>query len=996
MPEEMLDSGSDSDPEKPVLRQIAKDHQQAPSKEQDRESLLRELGQFSFTTLEEYKAANAERLKRCYMADERDQNRNILHWLSVHLPSNPTDDENTSLHWLVTTVVELEPKIVTMVATDSQKANCLQTAIEHARFDLIESLFKTSDDEALRVAISQGNHCNETCLHLAVRLGPPGVGLTLQLLENAHPKAILKQRKYRFEDDKPNHGNTVLHDFVHINVCFVKGYMKTLRRFIQLCPEALKVSNAAKESPFQFHIATRNKVYPDWQGLEFSPRTERHDKKKEAAAKVGRLLLDEAFSQSTWEDACGCVYGEKTFNQATTFRPAAPINKRIDRSHSFLQFYPILSYVELVLAQPNPQDRHGTSPHQSGDHIDITTARHRAERTESIKRVFSWFRKQKVKRILNLVVRDDARSPCSDAVIEECLRDFDVRYLQWTKDDLCIEVLHNAGLSNVKELWLQWSGRNSVLYSWSCKDTGLPKLPQLEMVHIHTRAGIESPDANKNNLKNFNTRLKESIDSVQIDEYQSDLTTKVTKTLQEELSPLGSKLQASMSTWSGGPDYVQIAKVGPGEKPPMIEATIAGFKARAMFDRQDTKGVRQIKVDDESHETLSEANASKADDRQEQKCVENPIVNAKQASDHSFHRGHRWLDAIKRLKTAINIYKQNNQLTVRPIRVALLDDGVNPGELVVPGVLKDGWPLPSTSRLHSPKPYYSSDQGHGTKMARLLYFMCPFISIYVAKIDMYREHDTSAAMSAAKAINWAVSKNVDIISMSWTVKQVRYGPNSNQTAITALERAIQAAANSDILLFCAVQDSGHYENDEISFPQKSDTKKLIIVGSANENGDKSTFVNENSFNYLFPGEIVIPDILTEHDKGSSVATAVAAGMAAMILWCAEYHAKTQDSRGKTTLPSTPATTLSPSLAIPEPFETGLRTATEWDFRRDGRMSALFDALKPDNDKFVDITSMINSVMASVDEFHDTDLENQKSCIEAFVSMCKGNLPLNRR
>lgn len=239
-------------------------------------------------------------------------------------------------------------------------------------------------------------------------------------------------------------------------------------------------------------------------------------------------------------------------------------------------------------------------------------------------------------------------------------------------------------------------------------------------------------------------------------------------------------------------------------------------------------------------------------------------------------------------------------------------------------------------------------------------------------------------------------KNVDIISMSWTVKQVRYGPNSNQTAITALERAIQAAANADILLFCAVQDSGHYENDEISFPQKSDTKKLIIVGSANENGDKSTFVNENSFNYLFPGEIVIPEILTDHDKGSSVATAVAAGMAAMILWCAEYHAKAQESRGNKTLPSTPATTLSPGHAIPETFETGLRTASEWDFRRDGRMSALFDALKPDNDKFVDITSMINSAMASVDEFHETDLESQKSCIEAFVSMCKGNLPLNRR
>ncbi|RKK72212.1 hypothetical protein BFJ69_g10346 [Fusarium oxysporum] len=997
--QDTLDSDSDSDPEKPVVRrQEASDHQEKPTKQQDRESLMKALGQSSWATFEEYKAANAEKINRCYKAD---QNKNILHWLSVHLPSHLTHEGSKNLHWLVSVVVEFEPTIVTMTTMDSQKTNCLHTAMENERFDLIESLLKTSPDEALKKAISQGNHCNETCLHLAVRLGSPGVGIILQLLEKADAKAILQQRAYTFEEDRSNHRNTVLHDFVHIDVCFAQGYRKTLKRFIQLCPEALKVSNAARESPFQYHLSTRDKVHPDWQGVEFSSPNEGYEKNKETAARVGRLLLNEAFSQSTWEDACSCLYGEsrspfilwlydanieftESFDQATTFRPAAPITKRIDRSHSFLNFYPILSYVELVLARPEPPNvRHDTYLHLSGKHDDSSTASGWAERTDSIKRVFSWFRKQqKVKRILNLVVIDDAESPCSDEVIVECLRDFDVRYLKWTKDDLCIEVLHTAGLSSVKELWLQWSGRNSVLYSWSCKDTGLAKLQKLEMVHIHTRAGVEPTRMNKKNLESFNVRLKESVDSVQIDEYRKDLTKRVTKALEVGLAPLGSKVQRSMSEWTGGPDYVQIAKAGKGEPPPMIEATIAGFEARAMFNRKDTKGLREIRVDDASHENPNEGNGSKRTDRQEQK-------------------GRRWLDAARRLKTAINIHKQNNQLTVRPIRVALLDDGVTPSELVVPGVLKDGWPLPSTSRLHSSKPYYSSEQGHGTKMARLLYFMCPFISIYVAKIDMYREHDASAAMSAANAINWAISKHVDIISMSWTVKEVKYGPDSNQKAITALERAIQAAANDDILLFCAVQDSSHYESNEQSFPQKSDTKKLIIVGSADEDGDRSKFVNENSFNYLFPGEIVIPEILTEVDKGSSVATAVAAGTAAMILWCAEYHslATKSNKNGKGdqgSLGKAPDTTFSANLSILEESEAGLRTTPEWDFRRDRRMSALFDALKPEKDKFVDITSTINAVMTSIDEFHETDLETQKSCIEEFVLMCKGNLPLNRR
>src|SRR6478735_12635671 len=131
---------------------------------------------------------------------------------------------------------------------------------------------------------------------------------------------------------------------------------------------------------------------------------------------------------------------------------------------------------------------------------------------------------------------------------------------------------------------------------------------------------------NKKNLESFNVRLKESVDSVQIDEYRKDLTKRVTKALEVDLAPLGSKVQRSMSQWTGGPDYVQIAKAGKGEPPPMIEATIAGFEARAMFNRKDTKGLREIRVDDASHEIPNEGNGSKRTDRQEQKYDDSPPI----------------------------------------------------------------------------------------------------------------------------------------------------------------------------------------------------------------------------------------------------------------------------------------------------------------------------------------------------------------------------------
>lgn len=75
-----------------------------------------------------------------------------------------------------------------------------------------------------------------------------------------------------------------------------------------------------------------------------------------------------------------------------------------------------------------------------------------------------------VRRILKLTVRDNLDDPCSDEVIERCLKRFDVRYLDWQKYDLCAEVILSAA-PNVVKLTLHSSGSHAVLRSWASEMT---------------------------------------------------------------------------------------------------------------------------------------------------------------------------------------------------------------------------------------------------------------------------------------------------------------------------------------------------------------------------------------------------------------------------------------------------------------------------------------------------------------------------------------------
>ncbi len=115
--------------------------------------------------------------------------------------------------------------------------------------------------------------------------------------------------------------------------------------------------------------------------------------------------------------------------------------------------------------------------------------------------------------------------------------------------------------------------------------------------------------------------------------------------------------------------------------------------------------------------------------------------------------------------------------------------------------------------------------------------------------------------------------------MSWSLIRTR----ENEGEIRLLDKQIGRAADEGIIMFCAAADQGLYGEHTDLFPKKADTYHIKAIGSAQASGHTSTFVDDEQVDYTFPGE-EIPGLA---NKGSSAATALATGFAALILWCFE-------------------------------------------------------------------------------------------------------------
>jgi hypothetical protein len=149
-----------------------------------------------------------------------------------------------------------------------------------------------------------------------------------------------------------------------------------------------------------------------------------------------------------------------------------------DNIYSFFNCGTTLAQVDISIDPMGSTDRK-----LKGAPVEVNPPLLDATRT-ALSNVFAMLKRKNVMRILKLKVWDNQQVPCSDEFIENCLKDFDIRYLDWNKPNLCADVII-AGAPRVAEVWLYATGTTAVLRSWA-GNNGLANLRQLRVLHLYT------------------------------------------------------------------------------------------------------------------------------------------------------------------------------------------------------------------------------------------------------------------------------------------------------------------------------------------------------------------------------------------------------------------------------------------------------------------------------------------------------------------------------
>lgn len=110
-----------------------------------------------------------------------------------------------------------------------------------------------------------------------------------------------------------------------------------------------------------------------------------------------------------------------------------------------------------------------------------------------------------------------------------------------------------------------------------------------------------------------------------------------------------------------------------------------------------------------------------------------------------------------------------------------------------------------------------------------------------------------------------------------------------------LNDAIMQATKANILMFCSASDEGARQAD--TYPSKVIPGKIFRIGAADATGGLYDRVGDiSSVDFILPGHLVAGEELTDTAinkvqvwSGSSIATALAAGLAALILYCAQIR-----------------------------------------------------------------------------------------------------------
>ena len=222
---------------------------------------------------------------------------------------------------------------------------------------------------------------------------------------------------------------------------------------------------------------------------------------------------------------------------------------------------------------------------------------------------------------------------------------------------------------------------------------------------------------------------------------------------------------------------------------------------------------------------------------------------------------------------------QDREEDPKCVKVAIIDNGADKFQYPICDSIERGISYVTADNDSTDRvlPWWMVSDPHGTQMASLVREANPWCQLYIARVGKGRRDILPE--DAAQAIKWAIEQKVDIISISWVIK----------SKVTQLEEAIKSAVQNGILVFCSTADTGTgsgsvYPAYYKGTVQVSATDKY---GNLMPSADKGT----HAVNIPVPGEDIpavgpsyMSDAVAEGTvSGSSVATALAAGMASLSL-----------------------------------------------------------------------------------------------------------------
>jgi hypothetical protein len=156
-------------------------------------------------------------------------------------------------------------------------------------------------------------------------------------------------------------------------------------------------------------------------------------------------------------------------------------------------------------------------------------------------------------------------------------------------------------------------------------------------------------------------------------------------------------------------------------------------------------------------------------------------------------------------------------------------------------------------------------------MGNIILELNPCCRLYIAKVT----DDRPGPIAVAEAVHWAVQQQVDLINLSLVLFEEH----------TKVLEAIQAANDAGVVVICSTADRGFIRQDVWPAKYASDRANSVVIpiAACRANGKISEFSSETTAKYVFQGENV--EAGEAPISGSSVATAIATGIASLVLGC---------------------------------------------------------------------------------------------------------------